>query len=637
MKLVWQVLVGNLACVALFISAWMHVSYRFYLMSIRMQRLCFGAILGFAAIVSMLMSVEFEPGIYFDLRIGLIGVSALFGGPLSVLVTAIMALAFRLGLGGAGVTQGMLGILTASIMGLVAWWQFGRDDVAKFRVVVPFALSFAVLSLAVLVFLPRQSFEHALTMVGLPIAILNFFVTAVAGVVIIYFQRFTLERDILQAALTQAPDFHYVKDLQQRFVITNRNVARHHGRETSSQMVGLSDFDLETPERAKELAAREQAVLQSGVPVIAAEEMLAKPGEVPRWYSTTKVPLRNRHGDLIGLAGVTLDITERKRLERELEASRNVMTQAMTEMSDGLSMFDKDGFLIFCNDQYRSYFPRSSYARVTGAHISDIFRAVVRNGERKDIPTDLSEEAIQAAAASLHTDKDEVIPLVDDRWLNLRTRVTKDGSALVVVSDMTAVKMSELQLRTLADEMKGLAQTDGLTGLANRRSFDEAISRELGQLGESSSALSLLLIDVDRFKSFNDTYGHPVGDDCLQKVGRCLEAIAKRTRDVAARYGGEEFAILLPETDSQSAAQCAEHLCQAIRNLEIEHVGSEHARVTISIGIAVVEASEPVASPAELVARADAALYRSKNSGRDRATLFLADNVAQLKLSRVKS
>ncbi|CCF00604.1 PAS-domain containing protein [Sinorhizobium fredii] len=130
--------------------------------------------------------------------------------------------------------------------------------------------------------------------------------------------------------------------------------------------------------------------------------------------------------------------------------SRNLLSQAITEMSEPLAMFNAEGRLAFYNDRYRAAFPRSAYARQPSAHITDIVRAVVRNAERTDVSPDVSEEWIQASPAQLFLTRDTEIPLFDGRWLGLRTRLASDGSALVVVSDITSMKRSEEQLKQVA-------------------------------------------------------------------------------------------------------------------------------------------------------------------------------------------
>lgn len=615
---VWKVLAGNLAAVGLIVSIWTHVSYRLYQLPPKLRCAVLGVAMGLAAIASMLLSVRFDVGVIFDLRLAIIVSAAVFGGPGAALIAAVMAASFRFYLGGAGVAPGLTAIAIVFVLGSSHWFFAGRKPLSNAPSILSAALLAGCLSIAVLALLPPADFQRVVDQVGAPIVVLNFATTAAIGFFLAYFRRFTLERDILYAALTQAPDYHYVKDLKHRFVVANLNVARHNGRARSSEMVGLTDYDLAPRERAEQLMAAEADVLRTGRALDHFEEFLIEEGKSPRWYSTSKVPLRNRQGDMVGLAGVTVDITDKKFLEQELRSSRNIMAQAMAEMSDGLAMFGPDGKIVFCNEQYQALFPKSAYARKEGAHITDIVRATVRNGERQDLPIDLDEESIQAAARTLFVNKDEVIPLADGRWLSLRTRVTEDQYVLALVSDITAMKESELSLKSLAERMKGLAETDALTGLANRRFFDEGLQREFEAAKQTGGPLSVLLIDVDRFKAYNDSYGHLAGDGCLQSVAGAIAAASRRSGDITARFGGEEFAVLLPDTDTDTAIAIADKIRTSIRELDLPHEGSEYGIVTVSVGATVFTRDSRVGNPAELVARADLALYQAKDAGRDR-------------------
>lgn len=614
---VWQVLVGNLATVALLVSVWTHISYRLHQLTTRLRCAGLGVTLGLASVASMTLAVQFDLGIIFDLRLAIIMSAAVFGGPGPAVLAACMAALYRLYLGGAGVEPGLIAILMVTLIGCSIWIFAGRRPVGHPFAIVGAALLTAVLSIAVLFMLPEDLFTRAVVSVGLPIAALNFATTAAIGFYLAYFRKFTVERDILYAALTQTPDYHYVKDIQLRFAAANINVAQHNGRTQPKEMIGLTDLDLNSPERGQALMMAERAVLATGVPLVDFEELLMVDGKDPRWYSTSKVPLCNPQGELIGLAGVTVDITQRKSLEQELRSSRHMLAQAMAEMSDGLAMFSPDGRLLFCNENYRIMFPRSAYARLEGAHITDVVRAMVRNGERNDLPMDLSEDDIKAIARRLLVDNDEVIPMVDGRWLSSRTRTTEDQHVLALVSDITAMKEEELSLRRFADRMKGLAETDALTGLANRRVFDEALIREFKSSQTSNRPLSLLLIDVDWFKRYNDKYGHLAGDACLKAVAECLGKTVRRSADVAARFGGEEFAVLLPDTDGGTAAFIGDKIREAIKGLHIRHEASDHGVVTVSIGTALLSGACDTRTPAELVAGADLALYAAKDAGRD--------------------
>ncbi|MEO0456408.1 MAG: AAA-like domain-containing protein [Cyanobacteria bacterium P01_A01_bin.114] len=172
------------------------------------------------------------------------------------------------------------------------------------------------------------------------------------------------------------------------------------------------------------------------------------------------------------------------------------------------------------------------------------------------------------------------------------------------------------------EQLKVLAHVDGLTQIANRRAFDKQLSLAWQQAAISGTVLSLIMLDIDCFKLYNDTYGHLTGDFCLQQVAQLLQAKVWKSSDLVARYGGEEFAIILPQTDSSSATQIAHHIRAGILDLNIAHVASivAHKIITSSMGVAsfVPKINQ---THTDLVAAADAALYMSKKQGRDRITV----------------
>lgn len=180
------------------------------------------------------------------------------------------------------------------------------------------------------------------------------------------------------------------------------------------------------------------------------------------------------------------------------------------------------------------------------------------------------------------------------------------------------LKAAENKLLTANAELEELARVDGLTGLGNRRCFDETLETEFLHCAREQWPLSLILIDVDRFKVFNDTYGHQAGDACLKSLSQAVKRWARRPLDLAARYGGEELAVLLPNTDREAAADIAERIRLAIRDLRIEHSGSAVGVVTASLGVATVYPSDDMATSKDVVKTADLYLYAAKAQGRDR-------------------
>ncbi|MBB4229882.1 diguanylate cyclase [Rhizobium mongolense] len=622
MSTTWQILTGNLAVVALVMSLWAHFYYRFRDLSALQSRVAFGLTMGLGAVASMLLSIPVNSGAFIDLRSSLIAISGLFGGPVAAIATMAVAGAFRIFAGGAGTINGVAGILLIGAVGLAAHIVVQNRKIGIIDVVLLAAAVCVTLVGSTLVLLSDAD-GQTLTSIIAPALFLNSCAIIISGLVLLQFERIALERDLLTAALTQTSDYHYVKNSQSQFVIVNRNVAEHHHFSSPAEMIGLTDFQLATQRRAEILFAEEQELVRSGKPVIDKIEQLRE-GEQERCYSTSKFPLRDGKGEIIGLAGATRDITEQRRVEHELTESRNLLSHAMAGMSDGFAMFGPDGTLLFCNEQYRCLFPLSGPARIPGANIKDILRKVAETEERRILPKEVTDDWIDDAVAHLHQDKDEEINLCDGRWLSLRTRLTTDGKALVVVSDITAMKQAEHSLRELAEQMKNLAETDALTGIVNRRAFDQAVVIELARSTRNRTPLSLLLIDVDRFKAYNDTYGHVAGDECLKAVSDCLRQVVKRRTDVVARFGGEEFVVLLPETDEGAAQALARKFLAGLRALEIPHAGSEFRYVTASVGVSTKQRSSSEVVSSELIKRADDALYDAKRNGRNQISTWSA-------------
>ena len=183
------------------------------------------------------------------------------------------------------------------------------------------------------------------------------------------------------------------------------------------------------------------------------------------------------------------------------------------------------------------------------------------------------------------------------------------------------VEESARALSAANDQLSELSIRDALTGLFNRRHFDKIFDLELSRAMRGGEPLSLLFMDIDKFKLLNDTYGHSAGDDCLRAVGRLLRDVVRRPTDMVARFGGEEFAILLPATDGVDALQIANSINRAIRALEIPNKGSEVCPfVTASLGV-YTRQPDGDRSTAQIIEAVDAALYRAKHEGRNRAVV----------------
>ncbi len=203
------------------------------------------------------------------------------------------------------------------------------------------------------------------------------------------------------------------------------------------------------------------------------------------------------------------------------------------------------------------------------------------------------------------------------------TRALDAGAADFISKPVNAAVVrarvrTQLTVKRQSDTLRELTLTDGLTGVANRRAFDEKLQGEWRRCARAQVPMALILVDIDHFKLFNDQYGHQAGDACLQQVGAAMKRAAMRPQDMVARYGGEEFAILLPQEDVGGAEAVARKVLDEIAALAIAHAHSTAGPcVTVSMGVASVTPNEK-REPGELIKRSDALLYEAKAGGRNR-------------------
>lgn len=230
-----------------------------------------------------------------------------------------------------------------------------------------------------------------------------------------------------------------------------------------------------------------------------------------------------------------------------------------------------------------------------------------------------AETAVQALKLGVG---DYIIKDADNRFLDVlpgcvqqvvRERREQDEKDRLI----TAFRENESQLKESNAQLLRMAAMDGLTGIANRRYFDDVLEREWQRGLDQGTPISLILTDVDRFKAFNDIYGHLAGDDTLKRVARVIGQAPLRNNELAARYGGEEFVVVMVQRNDAEATRVADQIRRGVQSLGIRHQASEHKGVcTISVGV-VTRIPTAESSPAELIKQADSCLYRAKEAGRN--------------------
>ena len=232
-------------------------------------------------------------------------------------------------------------------------------------------------------------------------------------------------------------------------------------------------------------------------------------------------------------------------------------------------------------------------------------------GQLFDVRVSLGLVTIAATVAAL-------LLAVAYRW---RLRVLRDLQADL----MRVVRERTEQLEDANRKLAQMSYVDAVTEVSNRRSFEEELTMEWRRSARSKSRLSLLMVDIDGFKAFNDALGHQAGDEALKKVAAVIDLSVRRAGDIVARYGGEEFAVLLPDTEPHGALSLAERIRIAIEERNIWHPATPRGRLTVSIGVATMMGGEE-GEPSALVKAADGALYQAKRDGRN--IVRVAENAA---------
>ncbi|MDP2323960.1 MAG: diguanylate cyclase [Gammaproteobacteria bacterium] len=237
------------------------------------------------------------------------------------------------------------------------------------------------------------------------------------------------------------------------------------------------------------------------------------------------------------------------------------------------------------------------------------FHTFVRDADRDKIREQIAEISRRGGRSE---------PLVCQLATGAHVEINIGG---MLFDDEVGVQMAIQDVTThkqLQEELYRLSQMDGLTGVANRRSFNESLAAEWGRATRSGQSLAALMLDLDQFKAFNDHYGHLAGDECLKRAAGVMAEVAARPSDIVARYGGEDFCILLPDTDLEGACHQARAVVEGIRDLKILHEGNRgRDYASVSCGVAVMRPEYGQGTAESLIQAADEALYRQKDSGGD--------------------
>ncbi|HEX9860534.1 MAG TPA: sensor domain-containing diguanylate cyclase [Nitrospirota bacterium] len=374
-----------------------------------------------------------------------------------------------------------------------------------------------------------------------------------------------------------------------RFVEVNDLACQRLGY-TKEELLLMSPKDIDTEESAENLPILMDTLRADGHALVEATHVTKDGRNIP-----VEINVRLfEYGKVRHMYGIARDISERRMSELKYKA---IIKSAM----DGFIVTDIRGRFLDVND---SYCRLTGYSRVElmGMNIKDIEAA-----EDSSLLCRMARDG-QSKFMTSHMCKDGRVLDVE---VSINYSEEGGGRFIIFLRDITENKR-------LMDILRMHSMQDGLTGLANRRQFDEILEREWRRSLREATPLAVIMLDIDNFKQFNDIYGHLAGDDCLKRVAGCLKGAVKRPADLVARYGGEEFVALLPVTRFDDAVNVASNMRSKVEAIGIPHDGSTVcAHVTVSAGIACM-VPEKGGSSASLLQNADDALYRAKREGRNR-------------------
>ncbi len=398
---------------------------------------------------------------------------------------------------------------------------------------------------------------------------------------------------------------------------------------SQAELLSRKSLELVHPEDRPKAAAAMRALRTGTESALIEYRLRTRSGEYFWAEASLRAVRDSRTGAPSGILNMIRDISERKR-GAQLRDFQHSLIAAIHEVSlDGILVVDEKENVVSYNRRFGEVWkiaiPQGSPGNSEGSDALPDEQLLSQCLDRTKDPVGFLKRVKELYAQRDASDSCQV-ELKDGRTLERYTTSLRNGASQYLgrvwfFRDISERKLAEQRLKDAYHAVETLAITDGLTGLANRRRFDQCLAQEWRRGMRDHLPLSLLLIDADMFKSYNDNYGHLRGDSCLKQIAEAAQDVVARPGDLVARFGGEEFAILLPSTGNEGAVHIAEEICAAMRARELPHKGGAFGIVTVSAGCATL-IPRLGQNSGNLIELADKALYQAKRSGRNQVSNY---------------
>jgi diguanylate cyclase (GGDEF)-like protein/PAS domain S-box-containing protein len=461
-------------------------------------------------------------------------------------------------------------------------------------------------------------------------------------------------RQLLESVLANIPQRVYWKDHARVYMGCNQAFAEDAGLESPADVCGKTDFELGWLENSAESDADDLAVMENDSPRLNDEVLAPRADGAQLWVRLNKVPLHDQAGRVTGLLGTYNDITDRKMAEEELQHANEKLILWVEELEnrnrvDSL-LREMDDLLQVCNYSEEAYaaihqfcpqlFPgtcgamflmdanhRSLEAQVVwgdqiaSEHVFTIdecwalrrmhlhsVNTTIPGLRCRHIPADFSGDYMGSPMSAAG----EMLGLLHVESSVPGSFSSENHDLLRTVGEHLSLSLSNLRLR---ETLRSQSTRDALTMLFNRRYMEESLDREISRASRKNISVGLIMLDIDHFKSYNDTYGHDAGDAVLRELGAFLK-MHVRAEDIACRYGGEEFILIMPDATLEVTMQRAERVREAVSGMSVVYQRKNLGAVTISVGVAAFP--DHARRSDDLLKAADIALYQAKHNGRNR-------------------